>query len=166
MKLKKQVIPLLFLVLFAITCKGDQPKPGEPVTPQDVYTKDEPGNWAGKENEHTPLVQVVSQSGKNNVAVTVTLLNPAENHFIEKIFIADATGRPWQEKLFVRKGMESSIDPQMLEQSNKIPGEVENVPGGKQYSAKFTIDVNVATSKKYKVYARCSQHDLWAAELK
>jgi len=48
---KNNITILLSIALFTITCKGDQPKPGEPITPQDVYTKDEPGNWAGANHE-------------------------------------------------------------------------------------------------------------------
>jgi len=167
MEQKIQKILLLSIALAAITCKGSTTsQPGEPITPQAIYTKDDPGNWAGKEIEHTPNVQLIADSDKNNVLVTVTLMDLSESHYIEKIFIADENGKPWQEKYYPRKGMESTIDPEVLKASNKIPGGVKNVSGGREWNASFTLPVNPGTIAKYKIYARCSQHDLWEAPFK
>jgi len=43
--MKQKTLFLLSLALFALTCKESrQSKPGELITPQAVYTKDDPGN--------------------------------------------------------------------------------------------------------------------------
>ena len=139
--MKQKTIFLLTIALFALYCKGEQNKPGEPITPQDVYTKDDPGNWAGKENEHTPKVEILSNSGRDNIRVTVMLQDTSPAHFIEKIFIADSKGKPYEEKVF-------------------------NRDHAKTYTATFSMPVNSQTASEYKVYARCSQHDLWAAPLR
>jgi len=142
MKRKKQNLLIFFIVLLIFTCKeSGQSKPGEPITPQAVYTKDNPGNWAGKENEHLPRVEILTNSGKDNIRVTVALQDSSPAHFIEKIFIADSKGRPYEEKTF-------------------------NRDHAKIYTAFFSMPNSQFNQEEYAVYARCSQHDLWSVPLR
>src|SRR5512136_2244852 len=91
------IATVTFFITFA-SCKNESNPYGDgsPITPQKVYTADNPGNWRGREGEHTPVVKFLSNSGDGNVEVSVTLKNPSPSHFIEKILIAEESGKPYQ----------------------------------------------------------------------
>jgi desulfoferrodoxin (superoxide reductase-like protein) len=160
----------IFFFLLSCDRTGMQPSDG-PITPQAVYSADDPGNWAGKEEEHIPVVKISSDDGTGNVAVSVTLQNPSSAHYIEKIFIADKQGKPYSEVIFNNTGSGTVVasvsgpDGQPRQPDGEISGSVFSSGSGKTWQARFTMPVNSQTKREFAVYARCSQHDLWMAGL-
>jgi len=165
-QMKKSIIYLLTLGSL-IHCNQKNQSTTEPITPQAVYSKNDPGNWAGKEDEHTPVINVLSDDGNNNIQVTVTLKEPKPGHFIEKIFIADKNGKPYAEAIYNNTGNKSVFVEQVAtlpSEAAKVQGSVLNSGSDKTWKAVFTMPLNSQTKSEYAVYARCSQHDLWKAE--
>jgi len=115
------------------------PNDGKPITPQKVYTKEKPAEWADFAADHVPAVEISQSKLVDNVIIYVLLKNLEESHYIESIGILDDRDREIVRVSFGR-GKRSS------------------------FYGHFTIDTKKDLSK-YRAFARCSQHDLWVAPL-
>ncbi|MDH5721616.1 MAG: hypothetical protein OEZ13_13500 [Spirochaetia bacterium] len=161
---QKQYLFLLVLISFACNQQDQNDPSSKPITPQAVYSKEDAGNWQGKEEEHTPLIEVLSKNGENNIVVSVTLINPRPSHYIEKIFIADTKGKPYAEAVFKNSPVSNAMPNTDAPAEKENIGEIISSGSNKTYRARFSMPLDEQTKKEYAVYARCSQHDLWMAE--
>ncbi|MCJ7681329.1 MAG: hypothetical protein MUP70_11425 [Candidatus Aminicenantes bacterium] len=67
----------------------------------DVYTRDDPGAYGGKEDSHVPQVEYVRSNGGIEVTVRVQHeMNPDKPHYIMWIRLFDETGNLLGEKEF------------------------------------------------------------------
>jgi desulfoferrodoxin-like iron-binding protein len=108
---------LILLVLASPACKKEQAgeesqpavqaekeKPAQPVEEMEeaIYTKDNPGPWAGKEAAHLP--QIAYEKTESGLMVTVTVdheMNPEKPHYIMWIKLMDGEGNVLGQKEFV-----------------------------------------------------------------
>lgn len=131
-------------VVFGLAHCGFDDGQREPITPQDEYTKQEPGMWAGKEEGHLPIV-TVERLGREKVKVSIKIHDPRgfdRNHYIEKIGIFD----------------NNKVDIAIREYSpaDFLPGE--------PMVAEFQVMIP-DESPKIKAFVKCNLHDLWTAPL-
>ncbi|HUT07241.1 MAG TPA: desulfoferrodoxin family protein [Candidatus Latescibacteria bacterium] len=108
---------LILLVMASPACKkepageesqpavqAEKEKPAQPVEEMEeaVYTKDDPGPWAGKEAAHLP--QIAHEKTESGLMVTVTVnheMNPEKPHYIMWIKLMDGEGNVLGQKEFV-----------------------------------------------------------------
>ena len=166
-----------FIISFACNQSPSNLPSDKPITPQAIYSKDDPGNWVGREDEHTPVVEIISNSGSENIIVSVTLQNPSPSHYIEKLFIADSKGIPYAERIYesnlgsANKAPPSGGVPGAHSTSPEeppfpeVPGEIIANGKNRTWRARFTMPLDDNAKKNFAVYARCSQHDLWKVGL-
>ncbi len=124
----------IFLLLFA-GCHSDRSsQTSEIIMPQTVYTKAEPGNWEGLEDEHLPEI-IVAHNNKPNIFVIARLKDPSPSHYIEKIIITDKDGNEIAVKTFPRTA--------------------------RIFEAQF--DIRPVPDTSHFVLVKCNTHDLWKA---
>ncbi len=134
------ISPLLLIVFMSCGSGGESKKKFQTDTPRNPlseYTLEQPGEWAGLEDSHAPIVEL-RDTEKDNIIIRVHFpIKRGHDHFIEKIGIMDEK----KNDLFVEKFNRSA----------------------EYYEAKFTLhDIK----KGYKAFVKCSLHDLWTAPLK
>lgn len=116
----------------------------EAITPQDEYTREEPGMWAGKEETHLPLVTVERETG-GIVKVKIRIHSSQgfnREHYIEKIGIFDE--------------LKQDIAVLELEPQDRHVNE--------PIQAEFTLE-DIQENPKIKAFVKCNIHDLWTAPL-
>lgn len=102
-----------------------------------VFTKEEPGIWAGKEESHTPKVMIYS----NNTAVIATVDHPMDiDHWVEAIYFKDQNGEVFYLEHFGYQDYKK--DNKTAETYIAIPEGVTKVTG----------------------YAFCNKHGTWRSE--
>ncbi len=141
-------IIVLFLVIsstfFIYGCgnsidEKDKSRSG-PITPNSVYTRDEPGNWSGLEDEHLPVIKILHDQTEKNIIVYVNLDSASSTHYIERIGIMD--------------------------KSKKDLAGVNFIQDKKRVKVKATLTLwPLPTDEGIKVYVKCSKHDLWIENL-
>nr|VFK19622.1 MAG: superoxide reductase [Candidatus Kentron sp. LPFa]VFK34342.1 MAG: superoxide reductase [Candidatus Kentron sp. LPFa] len=99
------------------------------------YTKDAPGRWQGKENGHTPIIEVEKKSGKISVKITTGHEMKGFAHYIIKHILLGEDYRFLGEKMF---------DPAM----DKAP--ISTFPLGEYSGRIYALSV-------------CNKHDTWLA---
>ena len=131
-------IAIFSLAVFCLTlttaCKDDFFQRVYRKTPKPEYTRDDPGEWTGMEEDHIPVVTFYTDR-EPDIIVRVDLKNPTAIHYIEKIGIMDENRKDLVCKEF--RSVDKIFEAQFY--SAHIPGD----------------------KKKLKVYAKCSLHDLW-----
>lgn len=137
MKNFKYILFFSFTLIWVIlnsACKDDFFQRVYRKTPKPEYTRDDPGEWSGMEEDHIPVVTFYKDR-EPDIVVTVKLQNPTAIHYIEKIGIMDENRKDIVCKEF------RSID--------------------KVFEAQFYSASIPDNKKNLKVYAKCSLHDLW-----
>ncbi len=135
----------LVLVLFSADCSDTRDKSQPPeerstsgsIIPNKEYTFDNPGVWAGKENEHLPEIRILDKE-LENILISVPLDNKDGKHYIEKIGIMDEKGHT-----------------------------IVYVPFSRHtrfFLAKMTL-YPIPRDKNLKVFVKCNLHDTWTAPL-
>jgi desulfoferrodoxin (superoxide reductase-like protein) len=129
---------LVFSAVLLIHCKGNSERfqTDTPRTPLKEYTRDDPGEWAGKEDEHYPRLSLDSTKAENVVILVKFPIKHEPDHYIEKIGIMDSDGKDIVVKRFN--------------------------PSADFFQARFSIPF---IGKGWKAYARCSLHDLWVTPI-
>ncbi len=102
-----------------------------------VYTKENPGKWAGKVKGHTPNVEVEG----NKVTVT-TIHGMSDEHYIVRHTIVSKNGDVLGEKTF--------------SPSDAMAKSVFELPGT---SSKYVWDTATLYATSF-----CNKHDLWVTE--
>lgn len=140
---KRKYISITVFAIYAVihfNCKGNSPErfqTEKPRIPLKEYSKDEPGEWVGLEEQHYPRV-TIDNSSMENIIVRVNFpVNHEPDHYIEKIGLMDKDGND----IIVKKFN----------------------PTADYWEARFSIPF---IPKGVKAYARCSLHDLWVTPLK
>ncbi len=146
------VSAVVLLVLAAMVCKKEQAgeesqpavkaeseKPSQPVeeVEEAIYTKDDPGPWAGKEAAHLP--QIAYERTESGLRVSVTVeheMNPEKPHYIMWIKLMDADGN--------------------------LLGQTEFVPTDLKAEAVFEIS---AVPGKLAAEEKCNVHGIWMSEI-
>jgi len=117
----------------------EQPAPAQPAeqAAEDVYTREHPGAWGGKEDSHVP--QIEYQKTESGMTVTVSVsheMNPEKPHYIMWIQLKDGEDNLLGEKQF---------------KADDVKAE-----------AVFTLTDGPA---KLVAYERCNLHGLWKDEV-
>jgi len=136
MKIIKLILIFSFAAIWLIPaagCKDDFMQRLYRKTPKPEYTRDDPGEWAGMEDDHIPVVTFYPDR-EPDIVVRVNLQNPTAIHYIEKIGIMDEKRNDLVCKEF--RSVDKIFEAQFYS---------ANIPGNK---------------KNLKVYAKCSLHDL------
>jgi len=110
-------------------------QPTETVQPADadVYTRDDPGPYGGKEDSHLPQVEYIRSNGGLEVTVRVQHeMNPDKPHYIMWIRLFDETGN--------------------------LLGEKEFQATDEKAEAVFMLD---SVPSILKAYERCNLHGIW-----
>ena len=145
MKNRPSVIALL-LPLFSLVQCGYGLGDSGPVTPQSEYTAENPGEWAGLEGAHLPIVSV-AEFGYEKKRVTITVADSRlfnSRHYIEKIGVFDENKRDLAVKEFNQADIVND--------------------GVKEWKAEFTLD-SLPENPKIKAFVKCNLHDLWTTPL-
>ena len=147
------IAALMLLVLCSPACKKQQSaeegqpavqaekekpaQPAEEMEAEPVYTKDDPGPWAGKEAAHVP--QIAYEKTESGLMVTVTVnheMNPEKPHYIMYIKLMDGDGN--------------------------VLGEKDFVPEDPKAEAVFELST---VPSKLVAEERCNVHGLWKSEI-
>lgn len=102
---------------------------------QKEYTREKPGKWEKQVADHIPRIEIL-KTEIDNILVYVILKDASDTHYIEKIGILDDKNNILHEKSFPR-GRQNS------------------------YNTWFTMNLTEYKDKELKIFAKCSQHDLW-----
>lgn len=118
--------------------KAEQGKPSQQVeeTEEAIYTKENPGPWAGKEAAHLPLIAY--EKTESGLRVTVTVeheMSPEKPHYIMWIKLLDADGN--------------------------LLGQTEFVPTDLKAEAVFELS---AVPSKLAAEEKCNVHGIWMSE--
>ena len=123
------------LALLTASCSFEDESTG-PRRPQDEYTADEPGEWAGIAQEHLPQISFIERDGKEFVRVRLAFHDPNPAHYIEKIGIFEkATKRDLEVISFDRDTGTYDVE---------LPYHYKD--------------------KDVKIFVKCNLHDLWTVD--
>ncbi|MDH4200256.1 MAG: desulfoferrodoxin family protein [Spirochaetia bacterium] len=138
---KKKLKIAVFIISAAITfnCKGSSSErfqTDKPRIPLKEYSRNDPGEWVGLEDQHYPRV-TIDNSAMENIIIRVNFpIKHEPDHYIEKIGLMDKDGNDIIVKRFN--------------------------PAADYWEARFNIPF---IPKGAKAFARCSLHDLWVTPL-
>jgi desulfoferrodoxin (superoxide reductase-like protein) len=139
MRLVFHYFAILWVLIIIAGCNKSREEDNQKQkVPQPEYTRENPGEWEGMENEHLPKIEVLPNESKDNVIVTVALKNPSETHYVERIGVMDAERKDIAGQSFTR-----------------------NAHG---YRAVLTV-YPLHENSNFKVYVKCNLHDLWTMRL-
>jgi desulfoferrodoxin (superoxide reductase-like protein) len=136
-----RLILILCFVMAALVACNSKKNPAPASVPADEYTQEVPGPWEGMEDSHAPKFDYRREQSQNNLLAYVILKNPEPNHYIEVMGIMDESRKDVVPAIHFGRGHTT----------------VQNF---------FTVDsFRYAREKKWKVYVKCSLHDLWTREI-
>ena len=135
-KYKLTIMAVIFLAAMAGCGKGNSERmqTDTPRAPLKEYTKDNPAEWVGLEEEHAPTVTIDDSSAENVIVRVKFPIKRDPDHYIQKIGLMDKDGKDIAVKKF-----------------NHMSD---------YWEARFSLP---SIPKGMKAYARCSLHDLWTA---
>lgn len=137
----------LFLIIFVAVAfsfcdsgkKAEEFNGDKPITPKAEYTKEEPREWEGMEDQLVPQITFNKGFGRD-IIIRVNLENPGGDNYIEKIGIMDKDGNELVVKVFSRH--------------NKF------------FEAHFFSSDLPTDKKDLRAFSKSSLYDLWTAPLK
>ena len=129
----------LAALLFVAFCDGSlsQNQDAQPRVPKKEYSAQKPAEWERYAEDHPPRIEISMLSRTENVRAFIYLKDYSETHYIESMGILDPQGKIVASQSFSR-------------------GQ------GKSFNARFSLN---SMEEGYKVYAKCSQHDLWVTPI-
>jgi desulfoferrodoxin (superoxide reductase-like protein) len=137
------------IIMISFSCKDDggiDPKIAEMykskdhITPLPEYTAENPREWGKVAHEHIPSVTLSRKNGKDALLISIPLLKPSMEHYIERIGIMDENG----------KEIASESIPRLANPITYAYFLLKDLPSNRQ---------------KLKAFAKCNLHDLWTAPL-
>jgi desulfoferrodoxin (superoxide reductase-like protein) len=136
----KALVPaaMLFAAAYGCSDESSYEKRVYRSVPKAEYTREDPDQWKGLEEEHLPVV-TINRDSDPDISVRVNLKKPGGDHYIEKIGIMGPDKKVYALKTFNR---------------------YQTI-----YTAGFSSRGLPSDTAGMKVFARCSLHSLWTVPL-